>query len=1158
MIISKIKKLILFLCFSLFFSVFTVNAQTIALVTPNGGEVWEANSTYDIVWTGTGINGSIYIEYSLNNGQTWNNLYWATGSDTGGSLAWDIPFIESTNVKIRVTFWDNQSVTDMSDDVFEIAMPDFAVVYPNGNEKFYATQIKNIEWIANNSNNLLLEYSTDNSATWQTIASNVNASLLSYQWTIPNTSSSYCMVRITDIDNGLLVDTSNYNFKIAPYPTINLVYPNGSEIFEVGDTVQVEWAGTDLNGAINIEFSSNNGQAWSYLAFSWSNLTGGTYNWIIPNIITDSALIKVNFYDVPSVADSSNNKFSIVLPSFALLYPIGNESFYPNQSVNINWVATNSNAVKLEYSTDNGIVWNLIADNINATLDTYSWIVPNSPSLTCLVRITDVDNSVETDISNQTFKINILPHISLLTPTGGEILETGQTYTIQWTGNDISGNIYLEYSVNSGTSWNYISWGWSSSNGGTFDWNVPNNISSHCFIKATFWDYPTVKDTNDSEFSIQPPSFVLNTPNGNETLYPGNQFNIQWTALNSNIIRILLSTDSGANWVMIADSVNAQLNTYAWTIPNSPSQQCLIKIYDIQNPIHNDISNTVFKINAIPTITLVTPNGGESYIVGELHTIVWTGTNLNSSIYIEVSYNNGVTWQYIITQTTTPTGGSYTWTVPNNITNQALIKVKFLNSPSVFDKSNATFTISPPDFAFITPQGGEAYYPTNQIQIQWYANNITNLNIDYSITGGSSWISGVVNYDASIGSYLWTVPNTPSTQCKIRLKDANNVNHFIISNTFTIKVLPVIQIISPNGGELIDGGSTYQITWTGSNIDNGLNINYSINGGLNWTYIGSTQGSTTGGSYNWQVPYIISTNTLLRLELWNNSTIKDESNAVFSIKMPSFALIQPNGGQVLYPMQQTSIQWSATNSTFISIEYSINNGSVWQLIDDSVDASLNSYSWTIPNTPSSECLVRIKDINDANKVKISTNTFTIMHLPTIHLLTPNGGEVFTGGQTATIEWSGTYINGNVYLEVSKNGGATWEYLSWVTSSFNGGTYSWQVPYINSTAVIIKAKFWTVSSVFDQSDAVFTVQMPPFVLVSPNGSENLYPGNSKTIEWNAINSNFINIKYSIDNGLSWLLIANNVIASSNTYTWVVPNTPSALCLVKCCLRSFSFV
>jgi len=1149
--ISKFNTTLRFVlfCSALLYSVFSVNAQTITLESPNGSEVWEANSTHDIVWTGSGINGNIYIEYSTNNGQSWNYLYWAWSADTGGTLSWNIPFVESTNAKIKLTYWDNQSVTDISDNVFEISMPDFAVVYPNGGETFYATQVKNIQWIANNSNTLLIEYSTDNAATWQTVASNVSASSQSYQWTIPNTPSYFCMVRITDENNGLIIDTSNFNFTIAPLPTINLVYPNGGETLEVGDTVQIEWTGTDLNGAVNLEFSSNNGQSWSYLAFSWSNQTGGTYSWIVPNIITSNALIKIKFYDVQTVLDSSANVFSIVLPSFALLYPGGGESFYPNQSVNIEWVAANSNNVKLEYSTDNGLIWNAIANSVAASLGSYSWTVPNSPSTTCLIKISDVDNPLETDICNQTFTINILPHITLVTPGGGASLETGQTFSIQWSGNDISGNIYLEYSTNSGATWNYISWGWSNSNGGTYDWTVPNIISSHCYIKATYWEYQAVKDSNDTEFSIQAPSFVLNTPNGNEVLYPGNQFNIQWTALNSNIIRILLSTNGGSNWTMIADSVNALLGTYSWTVPNTPSQQCLIKIIDIQNTNRNDISNNFFKINPIPTITLVSPNGGENYIVGELHNIVWTGTNLNSGIYIEASFNNGVSWQFVAWHTGNPTGGTYSWTTPNNITNQALIRVKYWDYPAAFDVSNTTFTISPPDFAFISPLGGEAYYPTNQIQIQWYANNISNLKIDYSLNGGSTWISESTSYDATLGTYLWTVPNSPSTQCKIKLTDAANTNHFIVSNIFTIKPLPVIQIVSPNGGEQIEGGVTYEIVWTGSNIDNGLNVKYSTDGGLNWLYIGSVQGTTSGGSYFWQVPYVVSSNVLIKLELWNNSNINDVSDAVFTLQMPSFALMIPNGGQVFYPLQQTTIQWSATNSIYISIEYTTNNGALWQMIEDSVAANSNSYTWTIPNTPSGDCRIRIKDINDTSKVRISTNTFTIMHLPTIHLLDPNGGEVFTGGQTETIEWTGTYLDGNIYLELSRNGGATWEFLSWATSNVNGGTFSWQVPYINSSDVIVKAKFWTVSSVFDQSDAVFTIQMPPFVLVSPNGNESLYPGNTKTIEWNASNSTYISINYSTDNGLNWLLVADSVIASSNTYTWLIPNTPSANCLIK---------
>jgi len=1149
--ISKYKRTFQYIFFllALLFSVFKADAQSITLVSPNGGEVWQAYTSHNIVWKGNNISGSIYIEYSLDAGQNWNYLYMGSGADTGGYYSWSLPFIQSANAKIRVTYWNNPSVLDVSDNVFAITMPDFAVVYPNGGETFYASQTKNIQWIANNSSSLLIEYSTDNGSTWSTVANNVNASLQSYQWTVPNTLSSYCLVRITDINNSQNIDRSNQNFTIAPLPTLDIVYPNGGEVFEVGDTLPVTWSGTNLNGSINFEFSVNNGQSWSYMATVWGNQTGGVYNWTVPNNLTTHALIRVKFFNVPTVADTCGNTFSIVLPTFALLYPLGNESLYPGQAVDLKWVAANATTIKLEYTIDNGASWIVINNSIAASLGVYSWTVPNTPSGDCLVRLTDVGNPSATDISNQTFTINPLPEITLLNPNGGQIILVGSNYTIEWTGHDIQGSIFIEYSVNSGSTWNNIGWAYGNSNGGTFSWTVPDSISNQCLIRVSFWDYQVVNDVSNANFAIQLPSFILNAPNGNETLYPNNNFNIQWSAVNSTLIRIEFSNDNGVTWQLVADNVNAQQNSYVWTVPNTPSQHCLIKITDVLTPTLSDVSNSTFKINPIPTILLVSPNGGESFAVGDTCTINWTGTNLNGGIYIEASYNNGSSWQNIGWVYGTVTSGSYKWAVTNNITTQAFIRVKYWNYPSVFDKSDAPFSITPPSFAIVYPHGNEMFYPTNLVQIQWYASSITAINIDYSVDNGSTWISEVINYNATLGSYQWTVPNLPSTQCKIKITDASNSNHYVISNSFTIKVLPTVHLESPNGGETITAGSLYNIVWTGTNIENGVNIEYSSDNGQNWTYINYMQSSPSGGNYSWQVPYITSTSVLVRLRLWNISNASDQSDAVFSIQLPNFVLIQPNGGQSFYPTQQANIQWSAVNSTYISIEYSTDNGSVWQTIEDSVVAALNSYAWTVPNTPSTNCLVRIKDIDNTSNVRVSSSTFTILQMPALQLISPNGGEVYIGGQTETIQWSGTNIAGNVYLEYSTDGGATWQYLSWASSNSNGGTYLWVVPYLTSSSVMVKAKFWTLPSVVDQSAGYFTIQIPAFVLISPDGNENFYPGNTTDIKWNAINSAFIKIEYSVDNGLNYTVIADSVIASSGVYSWSVPNTPSTQCKVK---------
>ncbi len=92
--------------------------------------------------------------------------------------------------------------------------------------------------------------------------------------------------------------------------------------------------------------------------------------------------------------------------------------------------------------------------------------------------------------------------------------------------------------------------------------------------------------------------------------------------------------------------------------------------------------------------------------------------------------------------------------------------------------------------------------------------------------------------------------------------------------------LPNVTVSTPNGGESITGGSSYNITWTSSGIDS-VKIEYSTNGGSTWnTIIARTP---SDGSHSWTVPNIYSSNCLVRITYLSDGTITDQSDAVFRI-----------------------------------------------------------------------------------------------------------------------------------------------------------------------------------------------------------------------------------------------------------------------------------
>jgi hypothetical protein len=92
----------------------------------------------------------------------------------------------------------------------------------------------------------------------------------------------------------------------------------------------------------------------------------------------------------------------------------------------------------------------------------------------------------------------------------------------------------------------------------------------------------------------------------------------------------------------------------------------------------------------------------------------------------------------------------------------------------------------------------------------------------------------------------------------------------------------------------------------------------------------------------------------------------------------------PNGGETFVPGETETIRWSAYGSeanTF-TIEYSINNGGSWLVIDNNVTATARLYNWVVPAVASSNTLIRITR-NSTSLTGQSNVGFTILGQPTV-------------------------------------------------------------------------------------------------------------------------------------------------------------------------------
>ncbi len=120
-----------------------------------------------------------------------------------------------------------------------------------------------------------------------------------------------------------------------------------------------------------------------------------------------------------------------------------------------------------------------------------------------------------------------------------------------------------------------------------------------------------------------------------------------------------------------------------------PPPRRLLRVSAKSEPALFDVSNATFTIPPA-SLTLTSPNGGESWTIGSSRTITWTSSNLAGTVELELSRDGGASWSTIVGNT--PNDGSQSWVVTGPPTTEALVRVRSVFA-AVQDESNAVFTI---------------------------------------------------------------------------------------------------------------------------------------------------------------------------------------------------------------------------------------------------------------------------------------------------------------------------------------------------------------------------------------------------------------------------------------------------------------------------------
>jgi hypothetical protein len=693
----------------------------------------------------------------------------------------------------------------------------------------------------------------------------------------------------------------------------------------------IEFDTTGLPGGLEISFDGEDGYYWGAVVIRYSN--GGPSTFSSIDLDSNGAGSTILSWDsshrlvlVPSVLSPSGSDVDYTYsatfmpsdtdtPVAQVVYPNGGESLSMATGDSITWIATDSvmvDSLSIYYSTDGGGSWIPVASG-EANDSFYSWAVPSTPSSNCLVRISvwDWTEKWDEDTSDASFTIGDFtgPAVTVVRPNGGEVLGIGSTDSVRWNASDnvAVDSLSILYSIDAGSSWDTISTG--EANDGMCPWSVPNRPSDSCLVRIIAFD-PSLNqglDISDGFFTIGDdvnPLVSVSFPNGGESFIPGTVDTIMWLAWDENgidSVNIYYATDGGISWIDVAHG-EANDSKYGWTIPDTPSDSCRVRI-DVFDPAGNpgsDNSNGLFRIldSEPPTVTVVLPNGGEEWEIGETRQVTWVASDNKrvDSLSISYSYDNGLAWFTV--SNGEPNDSVYDWVIPGPASDSCLIRITAFDfgELSCTDTSDAVFMITDttaPVVSVLRPDGGEELEAGGVDTVAWVALDnfrVDSISIFYSSDGGAGW-SPTASGEPNDSAYEWALPLTVSDSCLVRViaYDAagngtpdQSESLFVISD----RTAPSVLVLSPNGGEVLNSGEEDTIRWVASDLFgiDSVGLYLSTDNGGSWVVV--SEGEMNDSSYVWTIPDQPSDSCLVRVSAHdpNGNIGSDASDSVFSIR----------------------------------------------------------------------------------------------------------------------------------------------------------------------------------------------------------------------------------------------------------------------------------
>jgi len=495
-----------------------------SLTTPDGGEDWKAGDVHNIVWHEFDERiWSADLSYSTDGGVNWTFITTVEPSSPGWkTYAWTVPSTITTKTRVRISNFSGGGsdpwvlrCADGSEANFTISQ-EYDPPTPNPMQwstEPHATSGGFIHMVAATATDAsppieyMFFYGGNNSA-WQASREYLAGSLA------VNTAYS-CTARARDrFDN-----RTGY----APTRTVYtyIEEPTAIDILDVTASSMT----VKTNNSLSNLTSSNSGVKFRCWVpgvspvlvdeSGWLQLNEWTKTSMSPNKLYMFNAISRNGDEIETAYCEMEERYTLAnLPGQCQLTNITVSSVDITINPNGNPSPTEYTIIGYNYSTNEYFYLDQNGNNNGATAvwqTNADWGIVTAQDLTYgtlygfWAKARNGDG-VQTGWPAGATAQTLSPSITVTSPNGGEIWDSGFYQALTWTSQNLPGNVQIEISYNNGGSWSTISS--ATSNDGVYSWLVQRPESNECLIRISSLTYPEISDTSNGTFTINGVIFV--------------------------------------------------------------------------------------------------------------------------------------------------------------------------------------------------------------------------------------------------------------------------------------------------------------------------------------------------------------------------------------------------------------------------------------------------------------------------------------------------------------------------------------------------------------------------------------------------------------------------------------------------------------------------